>query len=163
MKHACELGVGINRTYIQPVVCKSPTTTEASSEDESPPDKLIEQVIRTSLYDLHRNTQKTIIHTLLYRHNTRHKKGGFIFSARNCLSVFHFKKLIHYFQHSYIQHTLHSIGFFHNISVKQNVSTTGGIRTTVTPKLNHRLVTIHNLMFLALVYCNIIIQYKPKK
>ena len=30
MKQAYELGVRINRTYIQPVVCKSPTTKEVS-------------------------------------------------------------------------------------------------------------------------------------
>ena len=33
MKQAYELGVGINRTYIQPVVCKSPTTKEVSIDD----------------------------------------------------------------------------------------------------------------------------------
>ena len=47
MKHACELGVGINHRYILPVICKSPTTKEASTEDEILPDKLIEQVIHT--------------------------------------------------------------------------------------------------------------------
>jgi hypothetical protein len=47
MKQACDHAVGIKLTYIQPVVCKSPTTTEASTEDEVLPEKLIEQVIPT--------------------------------------------------------------------------------------------------------------------
>ena len=33
MKQAYELGAGINRTYIQPVVCKSPATKEVSIDD----------------------------------------------------------------------------------------------------------------------------------
>ena len=33
MKQAYELGAGINRTYIQPVVCKSPTRIEVSIDD----------------------------------------------------------------------------------------------------------------------------------
>ena len=66
MKDACDLAVGINHTYIQPVVSKSPSTNLASIVDvDDLRDKLIGQGIRTSLYDLHRNTQTKIIDTLL--------------------------------------------------------------------------------------------------
>ena len=52
--------------------------------------------------------------------------------------------------------TLISTRFFHYNSVKQNVSTPGGIRTAVTPLFSHRLVTIANLKFFAqriVIYC----------
>ena len=85
MKDACDIAVWINHTYMQPVVSKSPSTNLASIVDvDDLTDKLIEQGIRTSLYDLYRNTQTTIIDTLLFRHNPRHKKGGFMCFARNC-------------------------------------------------------------------------------
>ena len=42
-----------------------------------------------------------------------------------CL-FFLFNKRLHYFQHSYIQHTLNLTRFSHNIPVKQNVSTPVG-------------------------------------
>jgi len=75
MKHSYDIAVGINRTYIQPAVCKSPTTKEESIDDvEVLPDKLTEQGTRNSFYVLHRNTQTAIIDTLLYMHNQRHKK-----------------------------------------------------------------------------------------
>ena len=115
---------------------------------------------------LHRNTQTAIIVTLLYMHNPRHKKGGFTCSAGNCMSVLSFQQentLLSTLKHSYILYTLHSTRFFRKISLKQNVSTPGGIRTTVTGLFIHRLVTIPNLMFLYTANCNIIIQYKPKE
>jgi len=88
MRHAFELCVGINHTYIQPAVCKSPTAREVSIEDvEVLPDKLTEQGIHNSFYYLQRNTQTAINDTLLYMHNPRHKKGDFTFSARNFLLV----------------------------------------------------------------------------
>ena len=65
MKHACDLVLGINRTHIQPVLCKSPSTNVASIGDDDLTDKLIEQVILTSLYILKRNTQTEIVDTAL--------------------------------------------------------------------------------------------------
>ena len=49
MKQAFDIAVGINHTYIQPAVCKSPSTREVSIEDvEVLPDELTEQGIRNS-------------------------------------------------------------------------------------------------------------------
>jgi len=91
MKQAYELVVGINYTYIQIAACKSPTTKEVFIEDiEDLPVKLTEQGICNSFYVLHRNTQRTIIDTLLYRHNPRRKERGFMCSVRNCLSLLSF-------------------------------------------------------------------------
>jgi len=45
-------------------------------------------------------------------------------------------------------HTLNLTRFFHNISLKQNVSNPGGIRTTVTRLFSQSLVTIPNITFL---------------
>jgi len=59
MEHAYDIAVGINHTYIQPAVCKSPTTREVSIEDVKVLlDKLTEQGTRNSFYVLHRNTQR---------------------------------------------------------------------------------------------------------
>jgi hypothetical protein len=57
MKHTCEIRV--------PAVRKSPTTNVASIEDEVLTDKLMEQVIRTSLYILKRNTKMKIIDSVI--------------------------------------------------------------------------------------------------
>ena len=127
MKHACDIAVGINHTYIQPALSKSPTTREVSIEDvEILPDELTELGTSNSFYVLHRNTQTTIIDTLLYMRNPRHKKGDITCSAGNCFLFLRFIKRIHYFQHSYILHTLHSTRFFRNNSIKPNVSTSVG-------------------------------------
>ena len=91
MKQAYEHGVGINRTYIQPVVSKSPTTKEVYIDDvEVLPDLLTEQGFCKSFYVLQRNTQTTIIDTLLYMHNPSRKKGGFSCSAWKFFSVLWF-------------------------------------------------------------------------
>ena len=81
----------------------------------------------------------------------------------NSSLFFRFNKQIHYIQHSCILRSLHTTRFFRNISLKQNVSPTGGVRTTVTRQFSHFLVNIRNLMFLYTSNCNLIKQYRPKE
>ena len=149
MKQACDIVVGINHKYIQPAVCKSPTTREVSIEDvEVLPDKLTEPGIR-NYFNFCTETHKRKSSTLCYTctiHVIRWEASGVLLGI--ACQFFRFNKRIHYFQHSYILHTLHSTRFFRIISLKQNVSTPGGIRTNVTRPFSHRLVTIPNLMFL---------------
>jgi len=126
LKHACDITVGINHTYLQPALSKSPTTREVSIEDvEFLPDELTEQGTSNSFYVLHRNT-KIIIDTLLYRHNPRIKREVSRVLLGIAFLFFRFIKRIHYFQHSYILHALHSTRFFRNNSIKPNVSTSVG-------------------------------------
>jgi hypothetical protein len=127
MKHACDIAVGINHTYIQPAVCKSPTTREVSIEDvEVLLDKLTERGTSNSFYVLHRNTQRqssALCYTCTIHAIKR--EASRVLLGKACL-FFRFIKLIHYFQHSYILHTLNSRRFFRNNSIKQNVCTSVG-------------------------------------
>jgi len=127
MKLAYDIAVGINHTYIQPAACKSPTTREVSIEDvDVLLDKLTEQGTHNSFYVLHRNTQRQLW-ALCYICTTHAIKRE---ASRVLLGIafllFRFTKRIHYFQHSYILHTLHSTRFFCYNSIKQNVSTSVG-------------------------------------
>ena len=128
MKQACDIVVGINHKYIQPAVCKSPTTREVSIEDvEVLPDKLTEPGIR-NYFNFCTETHKRKSSTLCFI-GTIHaigREASCVLLGIACV-FFHFSKRIHYFQHSYIQRTLNPTGYFHNISVKQNASTHSGI------------------------------------
>ena len=72
MKHACDIAVGINLTYIQPVVCKSPTTREVSIEDvEVLLDKLTEHGIRnTYLGSAQKRTNDNHRHSAIHAQST---------------------------------------------------------------------------------------------
>jgi len=107
MKQTFEICEGIIRTYIQPVVCKSPTTKEVSIEDvEVLPNKLTEHGIRNpflSSAQKHKRPSSTHRYTCTI-HAIRTEASRVLLGIVSLF--FRFSKRIHYVQHSYI-HTFY--------------------------------------------------------